>query len=139
MTHFRSAYKLTHAGALHVLNAAIEAAAAMGVPQCICVVDEGCNLLAFVRMDGARVLSIESATHKAMTAATTGKPTDALPADRALALAAATGGRMTGLKGGLPLLVEGQVVGGVGVGSGTGEQDLAVAQAAVAAFAGGGH
>jgi len=46
---------------------------------------------------------------------------------------------MTNLKGGLPLLVEGQVVGGIGVGSGTGDQDLAVAEAAVAAFAGGGR
>jgi uncharacterized protein GlcG (DUF336 family) len=46
---------------------------------------------------------------------------------------------VTSLKGGLPLLVEGQVVGGVGVGSGTGDQDLVVAEAAVAAFAGGGR
>ena len=53
--------------------------------------------------------------------------------------AAATKGRMNNLKGGLPLIVEGQVVGGIGVGSGTGEQDLAVAEFAVAAFAGGGR
>jgi glc operon protein GlcG len=139
MSHVRTAFKLTHAGALTVLNAAIEAAANMGVPQCIAVVDEGCNLLAFVRMDGARVLSIESATRKAMTAATTGKPSaDVLP-EMAPKLAAATDGRLTSLKGGLPLIVEGQVVGGVGVGSGTGDQDLVVAEAAVAAFAGGGR
>ncbi len=139
MSLVRTACKLTHAGALKVLNAAIDAATAMGTPQCIAIVDEGCNLLAFIRMDGARVLSIESATHKAMTAATTGNPTHALPADRAAALSAATSGRMTGLKGGLPLVAQGQVVGGIGVGSGTGEQDLAVAEAAVAAFAGGGE
>jgi uncharacterized protein GlcG (DUF336 family) len=139
MSHVRTAFKLTHAGALTVLNAAIEAAANMGVPQCVAVVDEGCNLLAFVRMDGARVLSIESATRKAMTAATTGKPSaDVLP-EMAPKLAAATDGRVTSLKGGLPLIVEGQVVGGVGVGSGTGDQDLVVAEAAVAALAGGGR
>ena len=135
MTMLRTAQKLTHAGALHVLQAAVEAADSMGVPQCVAVVDEGCNLLAFVRMDGARVLSVDSATRKAMTAATTGQPSGSLSADKALALAAATDGRMTNLKGGLPLLVEGQVVGGIGVGSGTGEQDLAVAEAARAAFA----
>lgn len=134
MTPVRPALKLTHAGALRVLDAAIEAAAAMGVPQCIAIVDEGCNLLAFVRMDGSRVLSIESATRKAMTAATTGRPTGEIAAEKALALAAATDGRMTNLLGGLPLLVEGQVVGGIGVGSGTGEQDLDVARQAVAAF-----
>ena len=135
MTKVRTAYKLTHSGALDLLQAAIAAAAGMGVPQCVAIVDEGCNLLAFVRMDGARVLSIESATRKAMTAATTGKPSAQLPPESAAALAAATSGRMTGLKGGLPLIVEGQVVGGIGVGSGTGDQDLAVAEAAVAAFA----
>lgn len=134
MTVVRSATKLTHAGALLVLNAAIEAATAMGVPQCIAIVDEGCNLLAFVRMDGARVLSIDSATRKAMTAATTGQPTGSIPADKALALAEATSGRMTNLLGGLPLVVAGQVVGGIGVGSGTGEQDLDIAREAVAAF-----
>ena len=134
MTLTRPAVKLTHAGALLVLNAAIEKALAMGVPQCIAVVDEGCNVLAFIRMDGARVLSSESCTNKAKTAAASGRPSSSVPQDRALWLAAATDGRMTGLPGGLPLLVGGQVVGAIGVGSGTGEQDLEVATAAVAAF-----
>ena len=134
MTAVRPAVKLTHEGALFVLNAAIAAATGMSVPQCIAIVDEGCNLLAFVRMDGARVLSIESATRKAMTAATTGQATGGISPDKALLLAEATSGRMTNLMGGLPLLVNGQVVGGIGVGSGTGEQDLEVAKAAAAAF-----
>jgi glc operon protein GlcG len=134
MTFIRPGFKLTHEGALHVLNAAVDAAQAMGVPQCIAIVDEGCNLLAFVRMDGSRVLSIDSATRKAMTAATTGLPTGSLPETKALPLAAATDGRMTNLPGGLPLLADGQIVGGIGVGSGTSEQDLEIAMAAVAAF-----
>ncbi len=134
MTSIRTAQKLTHAGALVALNAAIEQASAMGVPQCIVVVDEGANVVASVRMDGGRVLSIDSATRKAMTAATTGQPTGGMPFERAMMLAEATGGRLTNLPGGLPLLVEGQSVGGVGVGSGTGDQDLEVAKAAVRAF-----
>ena len=134
MTLTRPALKLTHAGALEILGVAVEKALAMGVPQCITIVDEGCNLLAFVRMDGGRVLSIDSSMHKAKTAATTGKPSGGIPPDRALLLAAATGGKMTGLPGGLPLIADGHVVGGIGVGSGTGEEDLQVAQAAVDAF-----
>ena len=130
----RAATKLTHEGALLVLNAAIGKAAAIGVPQCITVVDEGGNLLAAVRMDGARVLSLDSSRHKAMTAATSGQPSASVVADKALHLAAATGGKMTGLPGGLPIIVGGQVVGGIGVGSGTGEQDLEVAQAGVSAL-----
>lgn len=135
MTFVRPAVKLTHKGALFLLHAAAEAAEKMDVPQCIAIVDDGCNLLAFLRMDGARVLSIESATRKAMTAATTGQATGGIAPDMALLLAEATSGRMTNLRGGLPILVEGRVVGGIGVGSGTGQQDLEIAQAAVHAFA----
>lgn len=130
----RPATKLTHRGAQALLAATVDAAEAMGVPQCVAIVDEGCNLLAFLRMDGARVLSVESATRKAMTAATTGQPTGGIPPEKALALAEATGGRMTNLLGGLPLIAGGHVVGGIGVGSGTGEQDMEIAQAAVAAL-----
>jgi glc operon protein GlcG len=134
MISVRPAHKLTHAGALHLIDVAIEAAKAMGVPQCIAVVDEGCNLLAFVRMDGARVLSTDSSTRKAMTSASTGLPTGGLSPDKAPALAAASSGKVTNLPGGVPLLVEGQVVGAIGVGSGTSEQDVEVAKVAVAAF-----
>ncbi|MCM2292525.1 heme-binding protein [Allorhizobium sp. BGMRC 0089] len=134
MPAIRPALKLSHEGALLVLNAAVAAATELSVPQCIAIVDEGCNLMAFVRMDGSRVLSIESATRKAMTAATTGEPTGGIAADKALLLAEATSGRMTNLFGGLPLIANGHIVGGIGVGSGTGEQDLKIAEVAVAAF-----
>lgn len=130
----RPALKLTHRGASLVLAAAVDAAEAMKVPQCIAIVDEGCNLLAFIRMDGSRVLSIESATRKAMTAATTGQPTGNILPDKALLLAEATSGRMTNLPGGVPLIAHGHIVGGIGVGSGPGEQDLEIAQAAADVF-----
>jgi len=131
----RPAFKLNHSGAMRLLNAAIGKAEDMGVPQCIAIVDEGCRLLAFVRMDGSRVLSIESATRKAMTAATTGQPTGGAPHERAMLLASATDGRMTNLPGGLPLIADGHIVGGIGVGSGSGEQDLEVAKVALQEFA----
>ena len=130
----RPAVKLTHRAAHELIRHAADAADAIGVPQVIAVVDEGCNLLAFLRMDGARVLSVESAQRKAMTAATTGQRTGGMAPDLAVRLAAATDGRMTNLKGGVPIVVEGQVVGGIGVGSGTGDQDLSIAEAALAAM-----
>jgi uncharacterized protein GlcG (DUF336 family) len=114
-----------------LLAAAIAYAGKMGVPQCIAVVDDGCNLLAFARMDGARVLSIKSAQRKAMTAATTGKPTGEIHSDIELKLAIATDGAMVNLMGGLPVIVDGQLIGGIGVGSGTGQQDREVANAAL--------
>src|SRR5260221_9419804 len=92
----------------------------MKEPQCIAIVDDGCNLLAFVRMDGARVLSIESATRKAITAASNRVPTGGLEHELGQRLGVTTGGKLTNLKGGLPIVVEGKVIGGIGVGSGTG-------------------
>jgi glc operon protein GlcG len=130
----RPAVKLTHEGARLILDAAVAHAEAMGVPQCIAIVDEGCNLMAFIRMDGARVLSIRSAQRKAMTAATIGKPTGDLDPSVEIKLAVATDGDMINLKGGLPIMTEGHVIGGIGVGSGTGDQDLEVAKAALQSF-----
>lgn len=136
MTNTRQAIKLTDEGAQVLLGAAVAHARKMGVPQCIAIVDEGCNLVAFMRMDGAKFMSIRSAQRKAMTAANSGRPTGGLDADIALKLALATDGDMVNLKGGLPVMVGGQVIGGIGVGSGTGEQDAEVANEALKAFAG---
>jgi uncharacterized protein GlcG (DUF336 family) len=136
MTLTRPTIKLTHAGARVLMEAAIAHAEQMGVPQCIAIVDEGCNLLAFTRMDGARVLSIRSSQRKAMTAATTGKPTGSLDPSVEMKLAVVTDGNMVNLKGGVPIIVDGQTIGGIGVGSGSGDQDLEVAKAALNKFPG---
>ena len=131
MTDTKPFLKLTHEGALKLLQAAVQKAEAMGQPQCIAVVDDGGHLLAFVRMDGAKILSIDSSTRKAMTAASSRVPTSGVSKDNELKLAHATAGKLTNLKGGLPIIVDGHCIGGIGVGSGTGEQDLEVAQAAL--------
>lgn len=123
--------ELSSEGALIVLQGCIAKALEIGIPQCIAIVDRGGNLLAFLRMDGAKVLSQFSATQKAITAASSGAPSGALPGEIAAALAAATQGRMTNLKGGLPILIQGQLVGAVGVGSGTGEEDVIVASSGI--------
>ena len=128
--------KLTDEGALKILHAAIEKAKTMGVPQCITIVDEGGSLLAFVRMDGGKYLSIDSSMKKAMTAASIRVPTGGMPADIELKIGLATDGKSTNLKGGVPIVVDGHVIGAVGVGSGTGEQDLEVARAGIAALPG---
>jgi uncharacterized protein GlcG (DUF336 family) len=73
---------------------------------------------------------------KAMTAASYGEPTGNIAAGIDLKLAIATQGKRINLPGGLPIIVDGHVIGGIGVGSGTGEQDRIVAAAALAAFPG---
>jgi len=137
MTNFTKPFaKLTHEGALAIINAAVAQAQDMGIPFCISVVDDSGQLKGFVRMDGAKFLSIESSLRKAMTAASAGNPTGNIPEEVQFKLAHATDGKLTNLQAGLPLIADGHIVGGIGVGSGTGEQDLVVAKAGVAVFEG---
>ena len=136
MAETAAALRLTNAGAMTILNAAMAKAEEMGVPQCISVVDAGGHLLAFARMDGAFVLSIDSSLVKAMTAASYGEPTGHLPEGVDLKLAIATSGKRVNLPGGLPIVVDGHLVGGIGVGSGAGHEDLEVANAGLAALPG---
>ena len=131
-----AALKLTSDGAMKLLNAAMAKAKEMGVPQCISVVDAGGHLLAFARMDGAFSQSIDTSLMKAMTAASYGIPTGDIAAGTDLKLAIATQGKRINLPGGLPIIIDGHLVGGIGVGSGTGEQDRQVANAALVALAG---
>lgn len=140
----RNQAHLTLEGARLLLKAAEEKAAEIRVKENIAVVDDGGNLLAFSRMDGARPGSAATAITKAVTAATFRQPTGTLPAggDRpdpilnlSMQVAALQGGgKFTVLSGGVPIVVDGQVVGAVGVGGATGEQDAEVARAAVAAY-----
>ena len=128
--------KLTIDGAMKLLDAAMAKARDMKVPECIAVVDAGGHLLAFARMDGAFALSIDTALVKAMTAASYGIPTGDIAAGVDIKLAIATQGKRVNLPGGLPVIVDGHIIGAIGVGSGTGEQDREVAAAALGAISG---
>ncbi|MGB0067749.1 MAG: heme-binding protein, partial [Isosphaeraceae bacterium] len=140
----RNQVRLTLDGARTIIAAAAEQAASMSLKMNIAVVDEGGHLLSFDRMDGARPASGYTAITKASTAATFRQPTGPLPAgtsapdpllNLSLQIAAqSSGGKLTTLLGGLPIVVDGQVIGGVGVGGGSGEQDAQVARAGVQAF-----
>ena len=136
MTETAPSLRLTSEGAMKMLQAAMAKANAMGVPQCISIVDTGGNMLAFSRMDGAFVLSIDSSMVKAMTAASYGEPTGQIPEGVDIKLAIATAGKRGNLPGGLPIIVDGHVLGGIGVGSGQGHEDLEVARAAIAVVPG---
>lgn len=139
----RDRVQLNLGGAEVILAAAKDKGTALGLKLNLAVVDDGGHLLAFVRMDGARPASGYTAITKAVTAATFRQATGPLPAnaepDLLLNLslqnaAAASGGKVTTLKGGVPVIVDGQVIGGVGVGGGTGEQDAEVAMAGIQAL-----
>ena len=128
--YLRPARRLTYAGAALAIEAAVAKATEIGVPQNSRVVDAGGNLLAFARMDGAHFLAQHSSHSKARTAASLGVPTGHLPAQFGVDLALATGGRSINMVGGLPIVVDGDLVGAVGVSSGAADEDLAVAEPA---------
>lgn len=134
MSYTRPALKLTHEGALKMLAGALAKANELGVPQNITIVDEGGNLLAYLRMDGAKLLSRETSLSKAVTAASHRQPSSRLNPKDEVKLSLAAGQRLTNLEGGLPVIIDGQCLGAIGVGSGTGAQDVEVARAGLAAI-----
>ncbi|WP_306144663.1 heme-binding protein [Roseibium sp. MMSF_3412] len=134
MSFVRETKVLTHQGALAVLTSAVAKAEAMGQPQCIVIVDANGEVLAEVRMTGAKFLSRKSALAKALTAASIGGETTNIPESVRTAIGLATEGKVTGLPGGLPIRLDGVLLGGIGVGSGSGEQDIEVAKAGLAAI-----
>ena len=132
--------KLTLEGAELVLAAAQARAVEIKVPMDIAVVDDGAHLLAFARMDGAKLSSVEIAIRKAQGAAIRRLPTapartgEEVNVVLSMGLALATEGRQIPVRGGIPLLVDGVCVGAIGVSNGTEDQDVDVAQAGVRAL-----
>jgi uncharacterized protein GlcG (DUF336 family) len=120
-----------------VIAAGEAQARAIGQPMNIAVVDAGANLRAFVRMDGAWLGSIDIAINKAFTAkafdiSTRDLGLNSQPGDQFFGIHVSNHGRVMIFAGGLPLKVNGQVVGAVGVSGGSGAQDQLVAEAAAA-------
>lgn len=124
----------------HAIIAAARAKAnEIGVPMCIAVTDESGNLIAFERMNDTKLTSIHLAIDKGFTAAGVKKGTHALgevsqPGKPAYGLSSTLGGRMVVVAGGLPVLLDGEVVGSIGVSAGSPAQDLEVAEAGVRGF-----
>ncbi len=140
----RNHVKLTLSGAETIVRAARAKAEEMQLKVNIAIVDDGGHLIAFARMDGARPGSGYTAQTKAVTAATFRLATGPFPPgttspDPLLNLslqnaAAASGGKATTLFGGVPVTIDEQIAGAVGVGGATGEQDAEIARAGIAAL-----
>ena len=124
--------------AQRVVEAALADARERGAAMNVAVVDAGANLKAFGRMDGAWLGSIDIAVKKARTARFFDMPTGDLgqlsqPGGVLFNIEVSNGGLIT-FPGGLPLEVDGEVVGAIGVSGSTVENDHAVASAGVRAL-----
>lgn len=131
--------RLTLQGARLIMAASARKAASIGVPMDIAVVDDGGHLLVFNRMDGAKLSSIDIAVCKAWTAACARRATHeyaeiAGPGKPAFGIHTSNHGRFTIVGGGLPINLDGTVVGGIGCSSGTVQQDREVAMAGMQAL-----
>ena len=118
---------------------AIDMANQAGIAISCAIVDAGGHVMLLERMDNGRFHTVHSCTTKAVSAASNRRPTTAqgaagqdLDVSHAIGLALAAGPeRWTAMAGGVPILVDGQCIGGVGVSGGDWETDLRIAKAAV--------
>lgn len=136
--------KLELAEARAMTTGALAKAAAIGVLETVCVVDDGGYPIALERMDGARITGPQIAWNKAFTAAGHKRSTHlfntppngpALPGNEAFGIQWSFEGKFAIFVGGFPIVVDGEVIGGVGLSGGNGEQDIACGLAALQALA----
>lgn len=140
----KPALKIELADARVMIAAASKQAADMGAFETICICDDGGHPLAIERMDGARITGPQIAWNKAFTAAGHKRSTHlfntppngpALPGNEAFGIQWSFDGKFAIFVGGYPIVVDGEVVGGVGLSGGNGEQDTACGVAALKALA----
>lgn len=136
----RATTEITCATALQILQTAVARASEVRKPMGICVVDPAGNQKAFVRMDGAPLLASDVAFRKAWSAVAWNMPTrDWIPfivKDRVLLEGVPRIDGLSLLPGGIPIYVDGVVVGGLGVSGSHYSEDDDVAVYALASVAG---
>lgn len=136
-----SSVKQAHIGttAAHAaVAAAVAHAQKLGIRINVAVTDAGGSLMAFLRMNGAFLHSIDIAIDKAYTAAgfgfSTSQWSQILAGDEALRLGIVHRPRLVVFGGGLPITEDGELIGGIGVSGGSAEQDEACARAGLEAL-----
>jgi uncharacterized protein GlcG (DUF336 family) len=119
--------------AADMVAAATQKAEDLGIKINVAIVDKGGNLLAFQRMNGAFLHSIDISIDKAYTAAGFGFPThlwmDEIRDVPQLREGIVHRDRLVIFGGGLPIELDGAVIGGIGVSGGSEEQDEICARA----------
>jgi glc operon protein GlcG len=129
-----STMSLDQTGAQAVLQSAKETAQQRHAPSAIAVVDRAGDLIAFLRMDGVRPGSVDLAIGKARTAARLQRPTAEVEDNINQGRTAFVTAGIMALRGGMPVRLDGQIVGAVGVAGLSKETDTEISAAAAAAL-----
>lgn len=136
MQRTRTSAVITAEAAQALTAAAAEAAAGIGVPMCIAITCPSGNLISFLRMDGAALLSVDIAINKAYTAVSFSMPShawhDFIKEDAPLLHGIVHTPRLVVFGGGYPVKDGGAVIGGIGISGGHYHQDMDVATKALA-------
>ncbi len=130
-----AAKTVSAAGAQQAMEAARQAADKLHAPCAVAVVDVSGILVLFERMDGVRAGSPDLAIGKARTSALLQRPSQEVEDNINNGRAAFTTAGLLSLRGGVPLVADGEVVGAVGVASLSKDDDVLIAQAAAQGFA----
>ena len=136
MTAYINVATIAYETAAEAVRLTLSIGAERGLNLCATVVDPGLNMVAFGRADGMTAHSVETSKRKANTAASTRKPSADMPGELAPAMENGTGTLLTRIPGGLPLVFDDVVVGGLGVAGGPPAQDAEVAAAVLEALEG---
>ncbi len=121
---------ISESGAQRVIEAARQAAESLKAPCAIAVVDPSGILVSFERMDGVRAGSPDLAIGKARTSALLQRPSEEVESNIAAGRIAFVTAGFLALRGGMPLVVNKDVVGAVGIASLSKENDVLIAKAA---------
>jgi glc operon protein GlcG len=133
MADFVPTHRLTEEASLKMLQAGVAKANELGCKVSLAVVDQSCRLIGFLMMQGAKHFSIITTQRKAITSASQKMPTGYAPEENALSMSIRMGD-FTNIPGGFPITVEGEVIGAIAAGGAKVEEDVIVAQAALAAL-----
>jgi len=139
----KTTFKLELKEARAMVRAALVKAEELKVPETVCVCDDGGYPIALERLDGARITGPQIAWNKAFTAAGHKRSTHlfnqapggpALPGNEAFGIQWSFDGKFAVFVGGFPVVVNGEVIAGIGLSGGNGEQDTRCGLAALQAL-----
>ncbi len=125
---------ITYEWATKLIQAAIDHARTLNLSICVAIVDSVGNLIVFARMDDCCLIGISTAQGKAYTAARSGLNTREFLAylnENEVPLTSLQDEKLMLIAGGLPILYQDKLIGGIGIGGGTGKQDEECARMAL--------